>query len=128
VTGKAIHIYKNVTIETDPRLGIINVITNSTRTTTSPARATINGNRLTVEGMFRVSDSAKIIFSRVYLEGGIGSRGGCIYIYDGFVELNDVIIRNNIAIKGGTPPPSPPPSISNISFTLLEVFILFICF
>ena len=108
VTGDAIHIYKDVTIETDPRLGVVDLTLNAASynnvtnaSTTTSARSTIGGSGTTVEGMFKISDNAQVLFNRVYLEGGVGGRGGCIYVQDGNVTFNDVVLRDHAALSGG---------------------------
>lgn len=79
---------------------LLNDTTTNTSTTT-PARGTIGGSGITVEGMFRISDNAQVKFSRVYLEGGVSGRGGCIYVQHGNLTLNDVVVRRNKALQGG---------------------------
>ena len=99
-------IYFSISLDTfPPGLGVVDVtLLNDTTTntsTTTPARGTIGGSGITVEGMFRISDNAQVKFSRVYLEGGVGGRGGCIYVQHGNLTLNDVVVRRNKALQGG---------------------------
>ena len=101
ITGDPILLFRNVTIETDPRLGVVDIVSNTTTTTTSPARATIGGSGTTVEGLFRISDNAHVLLVRVYVEGGVGGRGGCFYVSEGTLLLNDVILRRHVSIQGG---------------------------
>ena len=51
--------------------------------------------------LFRISDNAHVLLVRVYVEGGVGGRGGCFYVSEGTLLLNDVILRRHVSIQGG---------------------------
>ena len=50
--------------------------------------------------LFRISDNAHVLLVRVYVEGGVGGRGGCFYVSEGTLLLNDVILRRHVSIQG----------------------------
>ena len=54
----------------------------------------------TTTSLFRISDNAHVLFARVYVEGGVGGRGGCFYVSEGTLLLNDVILRGHLSIQG----------------------------
>ena len=112
ITGSAIDIYRNVTIETDPRMGVVDLTILSLisqthgsgldesglpasvnisgiptaaahlATATTPARATIGGAGITVEGLFRIV-GGHVLARRVYIEGGRSGRGSAFYVQSG---------------------------------------------
>ena len=69
-------IYRNVTIETDPRMGVVDIslLNSSFSSSFSPrttARATVTGGGpSSIEGMFHISNNADVLFKRVYLTNG----------------------------------------------------------
>jgi predicted outer membrane repeat protein len=96
VVGDAMPIHRNVTIETDPRLKVVDPKTNAL----VPAKAIIRGKSQQI-GIFHVFETSTLVIRNVQLRDGISGQGGCLYVSGAKVHLYNNIIASNKALQGG---------------------------
>ena len=97
VEAVSIDIFRNVTVEVDPRLTVIDPTLPPDRL--ALARPTITGKNL-VESMFRISESNFHVFG-INIVGGRGGKGGAFFVAGGLLHLSNCVVSHNNALLGG---------------------------
>ena len=94
--GDAMAVHRNVTIETDPRLQIVDPKSNAL----VPAKAKIRGKSQQV-GTFHVFETSTLVIRNVQLLDGSSGRGGFLFVSGARVHIYNTIIAGNVALQGG---------------------------